>query len=57
MKHMADNFVSNELLRKVDNSMFPETAADAANNTTLRDNARDFLTQRLDKILPPYFAQ
>ncbi|MET4386910.1 hypothetical protein ABIB73_002659 [Bradyrhizobium sp. F1.4.3] len=57
MKHMADNFVSNELLRKVDNSMFPAAAADAANNTILRDNARDFLTQRLDKILPPYFAQ
>ncbi|WP_258768096.1 MULTISPECIES: hypothetical protein [Bradyrhizobium] len=57
MKHMADNFVSNELLRKVDNSIFPAEAADAASNTTLRDNTRDFLTQRLDKILPPYFAQ
>lgn len=57
MKHMADNFVSNELLQKVDKSAFPETAADAANNTTLRDATRDFLTKRLDKILPPYFAQ
>lgn len=57
MKHMADNFVSNELLHKVDNSMFPAAATDAANNTTLRDNTRAFLTQRLDKILPPYFAQ
>ncbi|MDI3562809.1 hypothetical protein [Bradyrhizobium sp. Arg816] len=57
MKHMADNFVSNELLQKVDKSMFPETAADSANNTTLRDTTRDFLTKRLDKILPPYFAQ
>ncbi|MDA9401167.1 hypothetical protein XH79_20870 [Bradyrhizobium sp. CCBAU 45389] len=56
MKHMADNFVSNELLQKVDKSMFPETATDSANNTTLRDTTRDFLTQRLDKILPPYFA-
>jgi hypothetical protein len=54
---MADNFVSNELLQKVDKSMFPETAADSANNTVLRDTTRDFLTQRLDKILPPYFAQ
>ena len=57
MKHMADNFVSNELLQKVDKSMFPETAADSANNTALRDTTRDFLTKRLDKILPPYFAQ
>jgi len=57
MKHMADNFVSNELLQKVDKSMFPETAADAANNSALRDTTRDFLTKRLDKILPPYFAQ
>lgn len=57
MKHMADNFVSNELLQKVDKSMFPETAVDAANNTALRDTTRDFLTKRLDKILPPYFAQ
>lgn len=56
MKHMADNFVSNELLQKVDKSMFPETAADSANNIALRDTARDFLTKRLDKILPPYFA-
>jgi hypothetical protein len=57
MKHLADNFVDNELLRKVDKSMFPETAADSANNTALRDTTRDFLTKRLDKILPPYFAQ
>ena len=57
MKHMADNFVSNELLQKVDKSIFPETAADSANNTALRDTTRDFLTKRLDKILPPYFAQ
>ncbi|MGY8710617.1 hypothetical protein RAD16_33190 [Bradyrhizobium sp. 18BD] len=57
MKHLADNFVDNEFLRKVDKSTFPETAADAANNTVLRDTTRDFLTKRLDKILPPYFAQ
>jgi hypothetical protein len=57
MKHMADNFVSNELLQKVDKSMFPETATDSANNTALRDTTREFLTKRLDKILPPYFAQ
>ncbi|MET4173005.1 hypothetical protein ABIB99_004098 [Bradyrhizobium sp. LA6.1] len=57
MKHMADNFVSNELLQKVDKSMFPEAAADSANNTALRDTTRDFLTKRLDKILPPYFVQ
>jgi hypothetical protein len=57
MKHMADNFVQDEHLRKVDNSQFPVTAADSAGNTTLRDNIRDLLAQRLDKILPPYFAQ
>jgi hypothetical protein len=57
MKHLADNLVDNEFLRKVDKSVFPETAADAANNTALRDTTRDFLTKRLDKILPPYFAQ
>lgn len=57
MKHLADNFVDNEFLRKVDKSAFPETAADAANSTVLRDTTREFLTKRLDKILPPYFAQ
>ena len=45
MKHMADNFVSNELLQKVDKSMFPETAANSANNTALRDTTRDFSDQ------------
>ncbi len=57
MKHMADNFTSNEHLHEVDKSVIPEAAADAANNTTLRDATRDFLTKRLDKILPPYFAR
>jgi hypothetical protein len=57
MKHLADNFVDNEFLQKVDKSMFPETAADSANNTVLRETTRDFLAKRLDKILPPHFAQ
>jgi hypothetical protein len=57
MKHLADNVVDNEFLRKVDMSMFPATAADSANNAALRDTTREFLTKRLDKILPPYFAQ
>jgi hypothetical protein len=57
MKHLADNFVDNEFLRKVDMSAFPQTPADAANNGILRDTIRDFLTKRLDKILPPYFTQ
>ncbi|QPF91778.1 hypothetical protein [Bradyrhizobium commune] len=57
MKHMADGFGLDEHLRKVDDSLYPVAASDAANNTALRDNIRDFLTQRLDKILPPYFAQ
>ncbi len=56
MKHMADNFVQDEHLRRVDDSLFPVPATDAARNTALRDAIRDFLTQRLDKTLPPYFA-
>ncbi|TYL94514.1 hypothetical protein FXB40_17710 [Bradyrhizobium rifense] len=56
MKHMADGFGLDEHLRKVDDSLYPVTASDAANNTALRDNIRDFLTERLDKIMPPYFA-
>lgn len=57
MKHMTDSFGLDEHLRKVDDSLYPVTSSDAANNTALRDNIRDFLTERLDKILPPYFAQ
>jgi hypothetical protein len=57
MKHMANGFGLDEHLRKVDDSLYPATASDAASNTTLRDSIRDFLTQRLDKVLPPYFAQ
>ncbi|MDF0517449.1 hypothetical protein P0R31_09415 [Bradyrhizobium yuanmingense] len=57
MKRMADNFVQDEHLRRVDNSLFPAAAAEASSSTTLRDNIREFLTERLDKILPPYFAQ
>ena len=56
MKHMSNSFGLDEHLRKVDDSLFPVTAADAAANTPLRDNIRDFLTERLDKILPPHFA-
>ncbi|EJN14973.1 hypothetical protein PMI42_01446 [Bradyrhizobium sp. YR681] len=56
VKHMADGFGQDPHLHKMDNALFPATATDAANNTILRDNMRDFLTERLDKILPPYFA-
>lgn len=56
MKHMTDSFGLDEHLLKVDDSLYPVAASDAANNTALRDNIRGFLTQRLDKILPPYFA-
>lgn len=56
VKHLANGFGLDEHLRKVDDSLYPATAADAASNTALRDNIRDFLTQRLDQILPPYFA-
>ncbi|UFZ02231.1 hypothetical protein LQG66_23390 [Bradyrhizobium ontarionense] len=41
----------------VDNSAFPATPADAANNTVLRDMARSMLKFRLDQALPAYFGR
>lgn len=57
MKRMADHLFTYDALRKVDNSMFPATAADSASSTILRDNVRGYLTELLDKILPAYFKQ
>lgn len=57
MKHIADNLVADEHLRKADNSIFPAAAADAANSVALRDSTRGLLSERMDKILPAYFKQ
>jgi hypothetical protein len=34
---------------------FPESQSEAASNARLRDGARRFLGERLDKYLPAYF--
>ncbi|MGC2777842.1 MAG: hypothetical protein WA418_19625 [Bradyrhizobium sp.] len=41
----------------VDNSAFPASPPDAANNTVLRDMARSMLKFRLDQRLPAYFGR
>ncbi|BAM86086.1 hypothetical protein S58_00650 [Bradyrhizobium oligotrophicum S58] len=41
----------------VDNSAFPASPADAANNNVLRDMARSMLKFRLDQRLPAYFGR
>lgn len=46
-----------EYLRQLEDFKFPESAPDAANDATLRDAARKFATERLDKYLPAYFKQ
>ena len=57
MKHLVSNLTTNDELRKVDNSMFPAVAADSTTSSALRDGARGFLAERLDKILPAYFQK
>jgi hypothetical protein len=47
----------NEYLRQLENFKFPESAPDAANDAVLRDAARKFTAERLDKYLPAYFKQ
>jgi hypothetical protein len=44
-----------EYLRQLENFNFPESAPDAANDAVLRDAARKFAAERLDKYLPAYF--
>jgi hypothetical protein len=46
-----------EYLRPLENFKFPESAPDAANDAVLRDAARKFAAERLDKYLPAYFKQ
>ena len=55
LARIAANLTKNENMRDVDNSAFPVPPAETANSTILRDSARVFLTERLDKFLPAYF--
>jgi hypothetical protein len=55
LARMAANLTKNESLRDIDNSAFPVSPVEAANSAILRDSARAFLTERLDKFLPAYF--
>jgi hypothetical protein len=55
LARIAANLTKNESMRDVDNSAFPASPAETANSAILRDGARAFLTERLDKFLPAYF--
>lgn len=57
LARMAANLTTDETLRKIDNSAFPASPAEAAKSPMLRDGARSFLTERLDKYLPAYFRE
>ena len=47
--------LTSENIRDIDNSAFPASPPEAANNATLRDSARSLVTEELDKYLPAYF--
>jgi hypothetical protein len=57
LTRMAASLTSDPSLRKIDNSAFPEPPAEAAKSVVLRDAARNFLAERLDKYLPDYFKE
>lgn len=59
LARIAANLTKSEYLHELDKETFkfPESAPDAANNTMLRDSARRFVAERLDKYLPAYFRQ
>ena len=42
---------------EIDGTLFPLSAAEAANSTTLRDGARAVLTERLDDLLPAFLKE
>jgi hypothetical protein len=42
---------------EIDSTLFPLSAAEAANSTTLRDGARAVLTERLDDLLPAFLKE
>jgi hypothetical protein len=41
-------------LTKLDNSLFPEPAAAAANSATLRERIRTLIAAQMDQTLPAY---
>lgn len=58
LQRMAKNFNKNpEHMRELENFKFPEPAAEAANNATVRDETRKFLAEYLDKFVPAYFKE
>jgi hypothetical protein len=54
LQRMADN-LTNENMERIDGSIFPAVAADAANSAVLRDKTRNLLASRLDRIFPAFF--
>jgi hypothetical protein len=42
---------------EIDSTLFPMSAAEAANSTTLRDGARAVLTEKLDDLLPAFLKE
>jgi hypothetical protein len=54
---LAAGLTSDPGLRKMDDTAFPVTPEEAAKSATLRDGARNFLTEHLDKFLPTYFKE
>jgi hypothetical protein len=54
---LAAGLTSDPGLRKMDDTAFPATPEEAAKSATLRDGARNFLTEHLDKFLPTYFKE
>jgi hypothetical protein len=56
MIHLAAS-LTEETMHELDNSAFPASPPEAANNATLHDTARAFLAGKLDKALPAYFKE
>jgi hypothetical protein len=52
---LAANLTQSEYMRHLEDFAFPESQTEAASNARLRDGARGFLGERLDKYLPAYF--
>ncbi|MBR1088962.1 hypothetical protein JQ621_15960 [Bradyrhizobium manausense] len=54
---LASSFSNkNDDIRILNDLDFPKTPEQATNNATLRDSARNLITAKLEKILPPYLA-
>jgi hypothetical protein len=52
---LAANLTKSEYMHHLEDFTFPESQSEAASNARLRDGARGFLGERLDKYLPAYF--